>query len=169
MDDYPDDYSDLDHQMGKVLWSALVHSPWDHAGEKGFYSELRRRTLELRKSTDKALMITCGCNLFEWGTFLRRMDNFLMDIYADPEKRNAVMLMAEALTPGAAAAATQLALAATWAYAESDNDVELLWDGYLVPFAKDSSSWAIDLEGAVEGLSGKNVVPDVKKGYDYEQ
>ncbi|MFI3270369.1 MAG: uroporphyrinogen decarboxylase family protein [Rikenellaceae bacterium] len=24
-------------------------------------------------------MIVCGCNLFEWGTFLRRMDNFLMD------------------------------------------------------------------------------------------
>ena len=85
VDDYPEDYSDLDHQMGKVLWSALVHSPWDHAGERGFYSELRRRTLELRASTDKALMITCGCNLFEWGTFLRRMDNFLMDIYADPE------------------------------------------------------------------------------------
>ena len=28
-------------------------------------------------------MIVCGCNLFEWGTFLRRMDNFLMDIYTD--------------------------------------------------------------------------------------
>ena len=31
-------------------------------------------------------MITCGCNLFEWGTFLRRMDNFLMDIYSEPEE-----------------------------------------------------------------------------------
>ena len=30
-------------------------------------------------------MITCGCNLFEWGTFLRRIDNFLMDTYADEE------------------------------------------------------------------------------------
>ena len=26
-----------------------------------------------------------GCNLFEWGTFLRRIDNFLMDLYLDPE------------------------------------------------------------------------------------
>lgn len=84
-DDYPDDYKDLDHQMGKVLWSALVHSPWDHAGDKDFYKILRRKTLSLREQTDKALMITCGCNLFEWGTFLRRMDNFLMDIYTDPE------------------------------------------------------------------------------------
>lgn len=93
MEDYPDDYKDLDHQMGKVLWSALVHSPWDHAGEKGFYGELRNRVLKLRQSSDKALMITCGCNLFEWGTFLRRMDNFLMDIYADPE--NVAILLGE--------------------------------------------------------------------------
>ena len=85
MEDYPDDYSDLDHQMGKVLWSSLVHSPWDHAGDKDFWKTLREKTLSLRAKTDKALMITCGCNLFEWGTFLRRIDNFLMDTYADPE------------------------------------------------------------------------------------
>jgi uroporphyrinogen decarboxylase len=85
LDDYPDDYADLDHQMGKVLWSALVHAPWDHANEENFWQDLRARTLKLRESTDKALMITCGCNLFEWGTFLRRMDNFLMDIYSDEE------------------------------------------------------------------------------------
>jgi uroporphyrinogen decarboxylase len=27
--------------------------------------------------------MVCGCNLFEWGTFLRRMDNFLMDLVLD--------------------------------------------------------------------------------------
>lgn len=85
VDDYPDDYSDLDHQIGKVLWSALVHSPWDHANDPDFWKTLREKTLALRAKTDKALMITCGCNLFEWGTFLRRIDNFLMDTYADPE------------------------------------------------------------------------------------
>lgn len=91
LDDYPDDYKDLDHQMGKVLWSALVHSPWDHSGEKDFYKQLRERTIKLRESTDKALMITCGCNLFEWGTFLRRMDNFLMDLYSDEENVEALV------------------------------------------------------------------------------
>ena len=85
VDDYPDTYGDLDKEMGKVLWSALVHSPWDHSGEADFYKTLRERVLKLRENTDKALMITCGCNLFEWGTFLRRMDNFLMDIYTDEE------------------------------------------------------------------------------------
>lgn len=84
-EEYPENYDNLDGEMSHVLWSALVHSPWDHAGEPDFYQTLRKKTLELRAKTDKALMITCGCNLFEWGTFLRRMDNFLMDIYTDPE------------------------------------------------------------------------------------
>lgn len=83
LDGYPDDYKDLPRAMGKVLWSALVHSPWDHAGDPGFWSTLRENALELRRTTDRALMIVCGCNLFEWGTFLRRLDNFLMDLYTD--------------------------------------------------------------------------------------
>ena len=90
-DDYPDSWDGLDHAMGRVLWSALVHSPWDHAGEDGFYETLREKTLKLRASTDRALMIVCGCNLFEWGTFLRRMDNFLMDIMADEENVEALL------------------------------------------------------------------------------
>jgi uroporphyrinogen decarboxylase len=30
-------------------------------------------------------MVVCGCNLFEWGTFLRRMDNFMMDVFVDQD------------------------------------------------------------------------------------
>ncbi|MDR1948251.1 MAG: methyltransferase [Spirochaetaceae bacterium] len=83
---YPDSFADLPRAMNKVLWQKLAHSPWDNAGKPGFWEELRRRALGLRASTDRAIIITCGCNLFEWGTFLRRMDNFLMDIYAEPEE-----------------------------------------------------------------------------------
>ncbi len=89
IDGYPTDYKDLPKAMSKVLWSALVHSPWDHACEKDFWQMLRQRALDLRDKTDRALIIVAGCNLFEWGTFLRRMDNFLMDLYtaqADVEK-----------------------------------------------------------------------------------
>lgn len=86
MDGYPKDFSGLDDAMGKVLWQALVHSPWDHALDDNFWTDLRSKTLRLRESTDKALMIVCGCNLFEWGSFLRRMDNFLMDVLAEPEE-----------------------------------------------------------------------------------
>jgi uroporphyrinogen decarboxylase len=31
-------------------------------------------------------MIVVGCNLFEWGTFVRRIDNFLMDLVAEPDE-----------------------------------------------------------------------------------
>jgi uroporphyrinogen decarboxylase len=36
-------------------------------------------------------MVVVGCNLFEWGTFLRRLDNFLMDLLTDPEKVEALL------------------------------------------------------------------------------
>lgn len=85
LEDFPDNYDDLDEAMGKVLWSALVHSPWDHADDDNFWQTLREKAIYLKEHTDKALMIVCGCNLFEWGTFLRRIDNFLMDIYSDEE------------------------------------------------------------------------------------
>jgi uroporphyrinogen decarboxylase len=84
LDGYPPDFRNLGDAMGKVLWAALVHSPWDHASEPGFWDTLRTRALELRRTCDRALMIVIGCNLFEWGTFLRRMDNFLMDLAAEP-------------------------------------------------------------------------------------
>jgi len=84
IDGYPSDYKDLPKAMGKVLWAAFAHSPWDHVGDEGFWDTLRVKALALRKSSDRALAIAAGCNLFEWGTFLRRMDNFLMDLYAAP-------------------------------------------------------------------------------------
>ncbi|MEI6562492.1 MAG: uroporphyrinogen decarboxylase family protein [Verrucomicrobiota bacterium] len=83
-DDYPADLGKLPEAMSKVLWAALVHSPWDNAGQPGFWERLRANALELRKQ-DRAVMLVIGCNLFEWGTFLRRIDNFLMDLIAEPE------------------------------------------------------------------------------------
>jgi uroporphyrinogen decarboxylase len=84
LDGYPDDFRQLPAAMNQVIWSALVHSPWDHAHEPDFWHRLRKETLHMRQTTDRAIMIVCGCNLFEWGTFLRRIDQFLMDIYCEP-------------------------------------------------------------------------------------
>ena len=83
IDGYPENFSGLGAAMGKVHWSALAHSPWDHAAEPDFWTELRRRALALRQTSDRALVIVAGCNLFEWGTFLRRMDHFLIDLIDD--------------------------------------------------------------------------------------
>ncbi|HYK88857.1 MAG TPA: uroporphyrinogen decarboxylase family protein [Acidobacteriota bacterium] len=82
---YPRDYSSLDAEMRRIMWARHAHSPWDRAGENDFWEKLREKALMLRRTTDKALLIVCGCNLFEWGTFLRRMDNFLMDLMSDQD------------------------------------------------------------------------------------
>ncbi|KAA6300201.1 MAG: hypothetical protein EZS26_003652, partial [Candidatus Ordinivivax streblomastigis] len=95
VDGYPDNYKDLDAEMHRIMWSRDAHSPWNHAGEADFYDQLRKKALFLRQHTDKALMLVCGCNLFEWGTFLRRMDNFLMDLMCDTD--NVARLLDELL------------------------------------------------------------------------
>ncbi len=82
-DGYPSDYSGLDAEMHRIMWARHAHSPWDHAGDPDFWQKLREKALFLRRETDKCLLMVCGCNLFEWGTFLRRIDNFLMDLVRD--------------------------------------------------------------------------------------
>ncbi|MEN6384802.1 MAG: uroporphyrinogen decarboxylase family protein [Phycisphaerales bacterium] len=91
IDGYPQDFKNLPDAMNKVLWSALVHSPWDSASDADFWQKLRANTLDLRNQSQRALVIVCGCNLFEWGTFLRRMDNFLMDLFTEQTKVEALL------------------------------------------------------------------------------
>jgi uroporphyrinogen decarboxylase len=85
VDGYPSSYgAELDHAMDKIHWAAFAHSPWDHAGEPDFWDQLRAKALQLRENSDRAIVLSAGCNLFEWGTFVRRLDNFLMDLAAAP-------------------------------------------------------------------------------------
>jgi len=81
LEGYPTSYGkNLDEAMEKIHWAAFAHSPWDHASEPDFWDQLRSKALKLRKSSDRAIVLSAGCNLFEWGTFVRRLDNFLMDL-----------------------------------------------------------------------------------------
>lgn len=91
VDDWPDDLSDLPKEMDRIMWAHLAHSPWDHSSEPDFWQQLRESTIQLKAQSDRALMLVCGCNLFEWGTFMRRIDNFLMDLIAEPEEVEAFL------------------------------------------------------------------------------
>ncbi len=86
LDGYPSDYSGLREAMSEAIWAAFPTAPWDRADDPDFWPNLRKRCIELKESTDRALLIGAGCNLFEWGTFLRRMDNFLMDLVIQPDE-----------------------------------------------------------------------------------
>ena len=81
---YPDDFSGMEEDFQKNMWAAWPPSPWDKTWRKDFWEHLRQRTMELRAKSDRALLIGVGCNLFENGNMMRRMDNFLMDLLADP-------------------------------------------------------------------------------------
>lgn len=82
---YPENYDNLGHQMSRVVWGGFGFTPYDWSDQDNFWEMLREKTLDLKSKTDKALLLGVGCNLFEWGTFLRRIDNFLMDLYLEPE------------------------------------------------------------------------------------
>ena len=87
LEGYPRQYNaNLDEAMGKIHWAALAHSPWDHASEPDFWQQLRNHAIRLREASDRAIVLSAGCNLFEWGTFLRRIDNFLMDLVLAPNE-----------------------------------------------------------------------------------
>ncbi len=83
---YPDNYSNLGTEMSRVIWGGFGFTPFDWIDQDNFWNILREKVLELRSKTDKALLLGVGCNLFEWGTFLRRIDNFLVDLFLEPDK-----------------------------------------------------------------------------------
>ena len=86
----------------------------------------------------------------------------------DPKKSAEAMAAAQPLTPGPAAIATQKALLAAWALAESINDYKLLVDLHKVPLMKSEATWAIDLDSVVANTSDKYVYTGVDQGQTYE-
>lgn len=81
----------------------------------------------------------------------------LHHIYMDPEKREAVKTLANLLTPGPEALATEGVLAGAWAAAEAAVDLDMLEDGKRVPLLKTREQWKCSLEFATkaEGLSAR--------------
>jgi len=84
---YPDDFNSLGEAFSSISWMAHSHSKYINIDSE----TLRERTLKLRESTDRAIVMSGGAKLLELGFFLRRMDNFLMDLLADP--KNLVKLL----------------------------------------------------------------------------
>ena len=77
---YPDNFDNLKDSLKKISW--VVHS---HASNLNA-AELREKLIHLKKTTDKALVMSGGAKLLELGFFIRRMDNFLMDLMVEQEK-----------------------------------------------------------------------------------
>ncbi|MCI8610072.1 MAG: hypothetical protein HFE73_10545 [Firmicutes bacterium] len=86
---------------------------------------------------------------------LRNLLN-LAYLYSSAEKKEIAMAAAIALTPGPEAPLTQGVLLELWAFAEAENDMELLYDDKQVPLLKQDQNWALTLENVLgQGTSNE--------------
>jgi len=77
---------DLGKYMGQVCWAGLSEPIYEHGLSERGLQLITAHVKQLRANHDRAIMIAFGANLFEWASFLRRMDNFLMDLAAEPQE-----------------------------------------------------------------------------------
>ena len=80
-----EDFSDLDSSLKKVAWASMSDPLWKNADRPDFYSFLKEKASELNRQTDRAVMMGFGGNLFEYGQFLYRTDEFLIKLLIEPE------------------------------------------------------------------------------------
>jgi uroporphyrinogen decarboxylase len=77
---YPESFENLKQSLKKISW--VVHS---HASNLNA-EELKEKLTKLKISSNKALVMSGGAKLLELGFFIRRMDNFLMDLLTEQDK-----------------------------------------------------------------------------------
>jgi uroporphyrinogen decarboxylase len=86
-----DSLENLPEAMGKVTWGALPTAPWHKPLTDEYLAEIKRRAEYLYETTNYAIMAAFGGNLLEWGQFLRRFDNLLLDIAENPKRVEALL------------------------------------------------------------------------------
>ncbi len=73
----------LEAIMPLVMWAGIPTPMFADGLSDDNLERIRQHGRHLHDDTDRALMIGFGGNLFEWHTFLRRIDNALMDLVDD--------------------------------------------------------------------------------------
>lgn len=81
----------LPELMEKVTWSALPCAPYHKPLTPEHLADIRRRAKHLFETTDYAVMVAFGANLLEWGQYLCRMDQFLIDLVENRRKAEALL------------------------------------------------------------------------------
>ncbi|MCG9479430.1 MAG: methyltransferase [Actinomycetia bacterium] len=90
--DLPSIPEEFNHQdLDKHMW-AVPSPPWhlDVFNEQQF-DVFVKGIEKLYRETDYSIVLSVGCNMFETGTFLRGMANFMIDMYTD--KKNTMHLL----------------------------------------------------------------------------
>lgn len=77
--------------MATVTWAALPTAPGHKSFTPGHSADIRKKAKRLFETTDFAIMAGFGGNLLEWGQFLCRNDQFLIDLLENPRKADALL------------------------------------------------------------------------------
>lgn len=78
---YPETFDNIKDAFKLINWMAHSHTNYINFNE----NELREKISKLRLTTNKAIVMSGGVKSIEMGFFLRRMDNFFMDLMVDKE------------------------------------------------------------------------------------
>jgi uroporphyrinogen decarboxylase len=77
--------------MAKVTWSALPTAPFHKPLTAEHLADVRLKARELYETTDYAVMVGFGGNLLEWGEYLCRFDQFLIDLAESRPKAESLL------------------------------------------------------------------------------
>ena len=77
--------------MARVTWAALPTAPWHKPLSKEHLADIRKKAKRLSETSDCAVMAGFGGNLLEWGQYLCRNDQFLVDLIESPRKAEALL------------------------------------------------------------------------------
>ncbi len=73
-------FDDLSSHMNKSMWAYMTDMMGKNGGNPDYYSMVKEKAKKLYNETDYAIMVGFGGNLFEWGQFLYRTDEFLVNL-----------------------------------------------------------------------------------------
>ncbi|NLA92892.1 MAG: methyltransferase [Spirochaetales bacterium] len=77
--------SDLRRYMGETIWGHVADPAWRHGAEENFPQLLRDNLLKFQAENDYATMFAIGGNFFEYGQYLYRTDEFLINMLIEQD------------------------------------------------------------------------------------
>lgn len=81
-----ENYEPLAEKMRGVIWAALPSPPHDEPLTDARLDEIAAVARRLYETTDYAISLAVGCNLFEWSQFLFGMENFYLYLAGEKKK-----------------------------------------------------------------------------------
>jgi uroporphyrinogen decarboxylase len=85
MGQLPESFESLGKWMNMSPWSYMTDPIWKNTSRSDFWTYFGETAKKYRSTTDRAIMLGFGGNLFEWGQFLYRTDEFLINLLTEPE------------------------------------------------------------------------------------